>query len=298
MFKILNQTLKTGIVTIGYPDAPTVVSERFRGAPHFDFEHWRDARPAAEACPTEAISIVELDNSRRVTVDYGLCIFCGQCAEANIDGAVRITRQFELATKERRDLVLAAEYSLNLDGSHNQLKQVQRGLAPLESNVERLEQKVSQRINQVLGRALAIRQVDAGSCNGCELEISALSNPIYDLERLGIHFVASPRHADMLLVTGPVTRNMELALWKTYQATADPKVVVAVGACGISGGIFGRNYATVGGVNEVVPVDVYIPGCPPRPEALLYGILLAVGRFKREQSTRSTPDLDPVPQAS
>jgi Ni,Fe-hydrogenase III small subunit len=174
---------------------------------------------------------------------------------------------------------------------------VQRELAPPEKNGERLEQKVSERIGRVLGRSLAIRQVDAGSCNGCELEISALSNPIYDLERLGIQFVASPRHADMLLVTGPVTRNMELALWKAYQATADPKVVVAVGACGISGGIFGRNYATVGGVNEVVPVDVFIPGCPPRPEALLYGILLAVGRLNREQSTRSTPVLGPVPPA-
>jgi Ni,Fe-hydrogenase III small subunit/ferredoxin len=296
MFKILNQTLKTGIVTIGYPHAPAVVSERFRGAPHFNFEHWGDARPAAEACPTEAISIAESDSARRVTVDYGLCIFCGQCAEANTDGAIQITRQFELATKERRDLVLAAEYSLNPDGSHNQLKGVQ--LAPPEKNVERLEQKVSERIARVLGRSLAIREVDAGSCNGCELEISALNNPIYDLERLGVHFVASPRHADMLLVTGPVTRNMELALWKTYQATADPKVVVAVGACGISGGIFGRNYATVGGVSEVVPVDVYIPGCPPRPEALLYGILLAVGRFKQNQNPTSIPEMSSVAQAS
>ncbi len=193
-----------------------------------------------------------------------------------------MTRQFELAARERHDLVLTAEYTLNSDGSHDQFKEAQRGFSAAEKNVERLEQKVSERIAQVLGRSLAIREVDAGSCNGCELEISALNNPVYDLERLGIHFVASPRHADMLLVTGPVTRNMELALWKTYQAAADPKVVVAVGACGISGGIFGRNYATVGGVNEVVPVDVYIPGCPPRPQALLQGILLAVGRFEQK----------------
>jgi Ni,Fe-hydrogenase III small subunit len=137
-------------------------------------------------------------------------------------------------------------------------------------------------IHQTLGRSLAIRQVDAGSCNGCELEINALNNPVYDIERFGIHFVASPRHADALMVTGPVTRNMELALRKTWAATPDPKVVIAVGACGISGGIFGTNYATRGGVDEVVPVDVYIPGCPPRPEALLYGILLAVGRLKSE----------------
>jgi Ni,Fe-hydrogenase III small subunit/formate hydrogenlyase subunit 6/NADH:ubiquinone oxidoreductase subunit I len=282
MFKILNKTLRTGIVTIGYPDAPATAPERFRGAPHFDFERWRDARPAAEACPTEAISIRESDNARHVTVDYGLCIFCGQCAEANNDGAVQMTRQFELAARERGDLVLNAEYALHSDGSHDQLKKVHRGVWPVENSAERLERKVSERIARVLGRSLAIREVDAGSCNGCELEISALNNPIYDLERLGIHFVASPRHADMLLVTGPVTRNMELALSKTYQAAADPKVVVAVGACGISGGIFGRNYATVGGVNEVVPVDVYIPGCPPRPQALLQGILLAVGRLEQK----------------
>jgi Ni,Fe-hydrogenase III small subunit/ferredoxin len=282
MFKILNKTLQTGIVTIGYPDTPATVPERFRGAPRFDFERWHDARPAAEVCPTEAISIRESDRTRHVSVDYGLCIFCGQCAEANNDGAIEITQQFELATRQRRDLVMTAEYTLNANGSHDQLKEVQRGISASDKSVERLEQKLSERINQVLGRSLAIREVDAGSCNGCELEISALNNPIYDLERLGIHFVASPRHADMLLVTGPVTRNMELALRKTYQAAADPKVVVAVGACGISGGIFGRNYATVGGVNQVVPVDVYIPGCPPRPQALLQGILLAVGRLQQK----------------
>ena len=130
-----------------------------------------------------------------------------------------------------------------------------------------------------LGRTLSIREVDAGSCNGCEVEIVALNNPIHDIERFGIQFVASPRHADMLLVTGPVTRNMELALLKTYRAMPEPKVVVAVGACGISGGIFGKNYASLGGVDNVLPVDVYIPGCPPRPQALLHGILLAVGRL-------------------
>ena len=128
----------------------------------------------------------------------------------------------------------------------------------------------------MLGRSLHIREVDAGSCNGCEVEIHGLNSPVYDLERFGIHFVASPRHADMLLVTGPVTRNMELALRKTYDATPDPRLVVAVGACGCSGGIFGVNYATCGAVDAVIPVDVYIPGCPPNPHALLHGILLAM----------------------
>ena len=134
-------------------------------------------------------------------------------------------------------------------------------------------------VEKIFGRSLHIREVDAGSCNGCEMEIDGLNSPIYDAERFGIHFVASPRHADMLLVTGPVTRNMELALKKTYAAMPGPRLVVAVGACGCSGGIFGRNYATLGGVDSVLPVDVYIPGCPPNPHALLHGILLAVGKL-------------------
>jgi Ni,Fe-hydrogenase III small subunit len=120
--------------------------------------------------------------------------------------------------------------------------------------------------------------VDAGSCNGCELEIAATTNPVFDLERFGVHFVASPRHADVLLVTGPVTRNMEIALRRTYDAAPEPRVVVAVGACGCSGGLFGEGtYASIGGVDRVLPVDVYVPGCPPRPQAILNGLLVAMG---------------------
>ena len=278
MFKILQKAFATGIATVAYPDAPAVVSGQFRGAPEFDLAIWRDARPAAEVCPTGAIALCDQDGVRRVTIDYGLCIFCGQCADASPDGAVRVTREFELATRERASLLLQAEYSLRADGSHDRLIAEQRTSADGPGTAEAAG-KVSDAIRQTLGRSLAIRQVDAGSCNGCELEIAALNNPVHDIERFGIHFVASPRHADMLLVTGPVTRNMELALQKTYAATPDPKVVVAVGACGISGGIFGTNYATRGGVDSTIPVDVYIPGCPPRPEALLHGILLAVGRL-------------------
>jgi len=126
--------------------------------------------------------------------------------------------------------------------------------------------------------SLTVRQVDAGSCNGCELEIHAINNPIYNCERFGIHFTASPRFADMLLVTGPVTHNMEIALCRTYHATPPPKLVVAVGDCGCHGGIFGESYASVGGVEKVIPVDVRIPGCPPTPLALLHGILQAIGR--------------------
>ena len=131
-------------------------------------------------------------------------------------------------------------------------------------------------ILQALGRALAIRHVDAGSCNACELEIHALGNPYYNIEGLGIRFVASPRHADLLLVTGPVSKHMAVALRRTYDAMPDPKLVVAVGDCGCSGGIFGESYATFGRVANVVPVDVEIPGCPPTPTALLQGILAAI----------------------
>ena len=140
----------------------------------------------------------------------------------------------------------------------------------------RLRDALQGEILRVLGRALCIRQVDAGSCNGCELEIHALNNPYYNLEGLGIKFVASPRHADMLLVTGPVTRHMEIALKRTYAATPEPKLVVAVGACGCSGGIFGESYASCGRVANVIPVDVAVPGCPPAPTAILQGILTAI----------------------
>ena len=136
--------------------------------------------------------------------------------------------------------------------------------------------QVQAEILALLGRALAIRQVDAGSCNGCELEIHALGNPYYNLEGLGIRFVASPRHADLLLVTGPVAKNMEHALRIAWEATPDPKLVVAVGDCGCTGGVFGESYASCGRVSNVIPVDVAIPGCPPAPIAILQGILTAV----------------------
>jgi Ni,Fe-hydrogenase III small subunit/formate hydrogenlyase subunit 6/NADH:ubiquinone oxidoreductase subunit I len=279
MFKIFQRTVSTGIVTANYPAEKARVCENFRGRPSFDFEKWADARGAAELCPTGAISVSDQGDSRNVTVDYGLCVFCGLCAEAASDPAVRMTQEFELATTVRDRLVLTAEYELNADRTHRNLRKVNRQHVNTQANVERLGQKARETIQKVLRRSLAIREVDAGSCNGCEVEIVALNNPIHDIERFGIHFVASPRHADLLLVTGPVSRNMELALVKTYRAMAEPKAVVAVGTCGISGGIFGENYASLGGVDKVLPVDVYVPGCPPRPQALLHGILLAVGRL-------------------
>src|ERR1035437_5026883 len=283
MFKILQKTISTGIVTTAYPGKPAQISEHFRGRPSFDFEKWQDARPAEDVCPTGAISVRDNGDARKVTVDYGLCVFCGLCAGASADQAVRISQEFELAVADRGSLVLTAEYTLNADGTHQTLCVVHHGVSNVEADVESVGRIAREKIQKLLGRSLSIREVDAGSCNGCELEIVALNNPIYDVERFGIHFVASPRHADMLLVTGPVTRNMELALLKTYRAMPEPKLVVAVGACGISGGIFGENYASLGGVDKVVPVDVYIPGCPPRPQALLQGILLAIGQLREKR---------------
>ncbi len=149
--------------------------------------------------------------------------------------------------------------------------------APLpDAALRAFEQRLGQLILKHFGRALAIRHVDAGSCNGCELEIHAMNSPYYNLEGLGIKFVASPRHADMLLVTGPVSRNMETALKRTWEATPDPKLVVAIGDCGCTGGIFGESYASCGRVSNVIPVDVAVPGCPPTPVAILQGILTAI----------------------
>ena len=152
---------------------------------------------------------------------------------------------------------------------------------PAAGDVHREGERLRAELLAVLGRALCLRHVDAGSCNGCELEIQALNNPYYNLEGAGVRFVASPRHADVLLVTGPVSVNMEEALLRTYQATPDPKLVVAVGDCGACGGIFGESYASRGSVSKVIPVDVTVPGCPPSPLEILRGILGATRRASR-----------------
>jgi Ni,Fe-hydrogenase III small subunit len=143
-----------------------------------------------------------------------------------------------------------------------------------------LVREIDERARLLFGRALAIREVDAGSCNGCEVEIAGLSGPVYDMERFGLHFVASPRHADMLLVTGPVTRNMAVPLRMTYDATPDPKLVVAVGDCARNCGVFAGSYAVAGPVDSIIPVDVTVAGCPPDPTQILQGILAAIGRFE------------------
>jgi Ni,Fe-hydrogenase III small subunit len=146
--------------------------------------------------------------------------------------------------------------------------------------VAEVARDIETRTQKILGRSLAIREVDAGSCNGCEIEITALGNPVYDCERFGIRFVASPRHADLLLVTGPVTRNMEVPLRKTWEATPEPKLVVAVGDCARNCGVFKGSYAVAGSVDQIIPVDVFVDGCPPEPLEILLGILKALDRLQ------------------
>jgi Ni,Fe-hydrogenase III small subunit/formate hydrogenlyase subunit 6/NADH:ubiquinone oxidoreductase subunit I len=293
MFGILGKSLGTGVVTENYPATPPQISGRARGKPEIDWANWKDARPATAICPTGAISHQDTNGQRIAKLDLASCIFCGLCAEA--DKAIRMTNICECAARSRAELATGATYGLKPDGSHEKMVSppAQSGrvartrgqddpqAAPANEgkSLEILGRQIQERANKMFGRSLHIREVDAGSCNGCEIEIVNLNSPVYDIERFGIHFVASPRHADMLLVTGPVTRNMELALRKTYDAMPAPRLVVAVGACGCSGGIFGINYATRGGVDSVIPVDIYIPGCPPNPHALLQGILLAMERM-------------------
>lgn len=278
MFKILRQSIRTGVVTNSFPTVVTEPADGFRGKPEIDFARCTACNTCAEACPTDAITLeTGIQNERTLSLNYGDCIFCGECETACPD-AIRLTKEFQLATTDKSALLTRARYNLDEKGTF----EFAGAIANTPSSTESLEEigaNLREKINRLFGRSLHIREVDAGSCNGCEVEITALNNPIYDIERFGIHFVASPRHADMLLVTGPVTRNMELALKQTYEATPDPKLVVAVGACAIGGGVFGKGYASCGGVDAVVPVDVYIPGCPPRPEALLHGILVAVNRL-------------------
>jgi Ni,Fe-hydrogenase III small subunit/ferredoxin len=222
------------------------------------------AELASSVCPTSALSLTEMNGEKLLRMDYGECIGCGRCMELEAFSpaerlprcGVRRQRLIQYFDFERRTEIRVDEPSLG---------------------------STKDEIFRLMGRALNIRQLDAGSCNGCEAEITALTNPYYDLERFGIHFVASPKHADMLLVTGPVTRNMATAVKQTYEAVPAPKLVVAVGACGCSGGIFAASHAVVGPVDKVIPVDAYIPGCPPTPSMLLTGILQVVQRASQSR---------------
>jgi Ni,Fe-hydrogenase III small subunit/NAD-dependent dihydropyrimidine dehydrogenase PreA subunit len=213
------------------------------------------ARRVVDSCPWAALSIGEANGHATLSLNYGRCTGCGSCIETG-EGAFVIAEKV-LCGVSKQALVRRWDVENRTE---------------LVSD-EAVMTEAAKEIRAIVGSALNIRQVDGGSCNGCEAEIAALGNPYYDLERFGIHFVASPKHADMLLVTGPITQNMAEAVKRTYEATPSPKLVVAVGACGCSGGIFAESPAVVGGVDSVIPVDAYIPGCPPTPAMLLTGIL-------------------------
>ena len=236
------------------------------------------AQLAADVCPTAALALERYAGGLRLRLDYGKCIGCGRCHDAAPEAFIPAQR-FTHSGVTRDELIRTWDLS---DG-----REVSGATTP---------ESVRAEIHFLMGRALNVRQLDPGSCNGCETEIAALTNPCYDLERFGIHFVASPKHADMLLVTGPVTRNMADAVRNTYAAVPEPKLVVAVGACGVSGGLFIRSHAVVGPVSALLPVDGYIPGCPPTPAMLVAGILEVIKRHSRKsqpsgETTGGIPEL-------
>lgn len=269
---ILINSLKTGILT---ETNPLGVPASF-GFPVIDFSRCTACDECARVCPTAAIATVTAGPNRKiVSLSYASCIQCRACVTGCPEQAVSVSHAVEVAAYTRQQLARSASFDIDPVSGRGTFVRVEAHQGPtLEESADRLRERIRGR----LGRSLHVRQVDAGSCNACEMEIAATTNPFYDLERFGVHLVASPRHADLLLVTGPVTRNMEIALQRTYEAAPDPRIVVAVGACGCSGGIFGEGtYAAVGGVDRVLPVDVYIPGCPPRPQAILNGLLVAMG---------------------
>jgi Ni,Fe-hydrogenase III small subunit/formate hydrogenlyase subunit 6/NADH:ubiquinone oxidoreductase subunit I len=281
VFRILARSARTGIVTDPRPLAPRL----HPGFPAVALDRCTACDECALACPTGALRVESAGGTppgaatggeaRTLSLSYGACIGCRECVRRCPEGAVTAGSTSDLVAYTREQLTRRARFDLDPRSGRAVFRGEEREVGP---SLTESAAALAARIRGRLGRSLHVRQVDAGSCNGCELEIAATANPVFDLERFGIQFVASPRHADLLLVTGPVTRNMEIALRRTLEATPEPRVVVAVGACGATGGIFGEGtYASIGGVDRVVPVDVYVPGCPPPPRAILAGLLVAMG---------------------
>ena len=281
MLRILLNALRTGVVTTRYPAETGVPPERFRGAPVL---RAGSHLPPPAVCPTGALSERLEAGQRHVALDLARCVFCGRCAEDPWAGAVAMGREFELAARTRSDL------RIEVVADDSAVSAAERALEPAAvptSSSDAEAARAASEIRRVLGRSLHLRHLDAGSCNACDWELTALLNPMYDVRRLGIDFVASPRHADGVVVTGPVTRNLEAAVHRTFEAVPEPRIVIAVGACAASGGIVGESYASAGGIDKVLPVDVYIPGCPPRPEAIIFGILVALGRLDARRLPRA-----------
>jgi Ni,Fe-hydrogenase III small subunit/NAD-dependent dihydropyrimidine dehydrogenase PreA subunit len=252
MLRIPRERLRQGYRTTRFPGGePPEMPPRFQGLPVIDQAKCTDASAACvEVCPTGALSF---GKDRKLAIDLGTCIFCGACAAACPPGAITFTRDYRLAVRNREDLVVR-----------------EAGL--------RLADQLGGTLRKLLGRSLRLRQVSAGGCNACEADANVLSTVGWDMGRFGIQFVASPRHADGLLITGPVTKNMRLALQKTYDAVPEPKIVVASGACAISGGPYIGSTEASDGAAGAVRVDLFVPGCPPHPLTLLDGLLRLLGR--------------------
>jgi Ni,Fe-hydrogenase III small subunit/formate hydrogenlyase subunit 6/NADH:ubiquinone oxidoreductase subunit I len=251
VLKILKTRLRQGMRTIGFPDEPPVLPDRFRGAPVLDASRCPDGcRACVDACPTQALST----EGSALRLDLGRCLFCTDCAEACPEDAIGFATDWRLATRRREDLVT-------------------------DGRMLHLAEALDARARRLFGRSLKLRQVSAGGCNGCESDVNVLGTVVFDLGRFGIQFVASPRHADGLLVTGAISQNMRLAVEKTYAAVPEPKLVIAVGACAISGGPYAGHPEVLSGAEAVLPVDLYVPGCPPHPITILDGLLRLLGRM-------------------
>lgn len=313
MLNILRTSLRTGRVTVPYPKVSRV--EPYRGRPEIAPSRCDCTGACARVCPSSAIVMGrESSGGRRWQMDLARCVFCGLCEEACPNGAIVMTNDFELATRSRDDLIVGVTHSRSAVSSAQRPSSAfdesdlrDNRCAPEDSVASfwsktlvaprpalwRTETSAATdgtshqelanlggRIRGLLRRSLHIRHMAAGSDNSCDWEIAHLLNPVYDVQRLGIDFVASPRHADLLLVTGAVTRNLEIALLATYEGMPSPRLVVAVGdeACG--GGVLQGSYAVAGGVDRCLPVDVYIPGDPPRPQAIIQGLLIALGKLE------------------